>query len=70
MNSKKEERYEAAQILFAAFSYLHPRMQGGRAWSKPMNAEALAGCILHACMARLMGEIRAQGAGVCVGAAA
>lgn len=70
MNLEKQRRYEAAQVLFAAFSYLYPRMEGGHARSQPMNPEALAGCILHACMAKLTIEIRAQAAGSCLAAAA
>jgi hypothetical protein len=36
-------------------------MQGGSlAPAQPMNAEALAGCILHHCMSRVLREIQAQ----------
>jgi hypothetical protein len=63
MNIEKRELYQAAQILSEAFSYLQPRMQGGWPLGQPMNAEALAGCLLHACMAKLMGEIRRQEGG-------
>lgn len=60
MKSDPRDLYEAAQTLFRAFSYLHLRMQNAGPNSEPMNAEALAGCVLHACMARLMAEIRQQ----------
>ena len=51
--------YTATQTLFRAFHYLQPRMQGGSlAPPRPMNSEALAGCILHGCMAQLVGELQ------------
>jgi len=60
MNDAKE-LYSAAEILFQAFHYLQPRMRGGSVSpSQPMNAEALAGCILHGCMARLLRDIQVQ----------
>ncbi len=55
------ELFAATQTLFRAFNYLHPRMEGGSlAPPQPMNAEALAGCILHACMSRLLRELQTQ----------
>jgi hypothetical protein len=55
------ELYTATQLLFRAFHYLHPRMRGGGlAPPEPMNAEALAGCILHGCMSRVVREIQSQ----------
>ncbi len=54
--------YDATRILFRAFHYLRPRMKGGDlAPPAPMNGEALAGCILHACMSRLVRELQQQG---------
>jgi hypothetical protein len=36
-------------------------MRGGAlAPPRPMNAEALAGCILHGCMSRLVRELQEQ----------
>jgi hypothetical protein len=61
MRNDPQQLYLAAQTLFRAFCYLHPRMQGN-AQAEPVNSETLAGCILHACMAALMGEIRQRGA--------
>ncbi|HKD85070.1 MAG TPA: hypothetical protein VKB58_10005 [Terriglobales bacterium] len=56
-----QELYDATQLLFRAFNYLQPRMMGGNlAPPQPMNAEALAGCILHGCMSRLVREIQVQ----------
>ena len=56
-----QELYAATQVLFRAFNYLHPRMRGGGlAPPQPMNSEALAGCILHGCMSRLVREIQRQ----------
>jgi hypothetical protein len=53
--------YRATQSLFRAFHYLHPRMEGGSlAPHQAMNGEALAGCILHSCMAQLVGELQRQ----------
>jgi hypothetical protein len=53
--------YRATQSLFRAFHYLQPRMEGGAlAPPQPMNGEALAGCILHGCMAQLVRELRLQ----------
>jgi len=60
MKTDLYETYQAAQTLIRAFSYLQPRMQGGGPQAQPMNAEALAGCVLHGCLARLLGEIRRQ----------
>jgi len=55
------ELYAATQTLFRAFHYLQPRMCGGSlSPARPMNAEALAGCILHGCMSRLLREIQAR----------
>jgi hypothetical protein len=60
MNSA-EELYKATQTIFRAFNYLSPRMKGGGlSPPQPMNPEALAGCILHGCMARLVREIQAR----------
>ena len=51
--------YVATQTLFRAFHYLQPRMEGGSlAPPQPMNSEALAGCILHGCMAQLVRELQ------------
>ena len=51
--------YDATRILFRAFHYLKPRMKGGDlAPPAPMNGEALAGCILHSCMSRLVREMK------------
>ena len=51
--------YRATQSLFRAFHYLQPRMEGGTvAPPRPMNGEALAGRILHGCMAQLVRELR------------
>jgi hypothetical protein len=58
MKTDIRQLYLAEQTLFRAFCYLHPRMEDAGSVSVPMNAEALAGCVLHACMAKLMGEIR------------
>ena len=56
------ELYDATRILFRAFHYLKPRMRGGDLTPPaPMNGEALAGCILHACMARLVRELQQRG---------
>ncbi len=56
-----KDLFVATQILFEAFHYLQPRMKGGSlAPPQPMNPEALAGCILHGCMARVLREIQAQ----------
>ena len=61
MKTNKQELYRAMQTLFRAFHYLQPRMHaGGLAPPKPMNGEALAGCILHACMSRLVRELKQQ----------
>ena len=50
---------EAIYTLFRAFDYLQPRMKGGGiAPPMPMNAEALAGSILHNCMAKVLREIQ------------
>jgi hypothetical protein len=56
------ELYDATRTLFRAFHYLKPRMKGGDlAPPAPMNPEALAGCILHDCMARLVRELQQRG---------
>ena len=61
MSRRIQEVHQAAHTLFQAFVYLEPRMQGGTLVSpQPMNAEALAGCILHGCLARLVGELMEQ----------
>ena len=61
MRSNARKLYEATQILFRAFHYLYPRMRGGAlAPPEPMNPEALAGCILHGCMSRVVREIQVQ----------
>ena len=61
MISNPRELYEATQTLFRAFHYLLPRMKGGGlAPPQPMNSEALAGCILHGCMSRVVREIQAH----------
>ena len=70
MRTDLPELYQAAQSLFRAFTYLQPRMQSAGAQEQPMNAETLAGCVLHACMAKLMGEIRQRTAGPGIGLAA
>ncbi|MFI5116458.1 MAG: hypothetical protein ACHP8B_07130 [Terriglobales bacterium] len=63
MMTDKRELYRATETLFRAFHYLQPRMRGGAlAPPKPMNAEALAGCILHGCMSRLVRELQEQAA--------
>ena len=53
------DRYHAAQTLFRAFCYLHGRMTPQHSKTHP-NPEFLAGCVLHACLAQLLGEIRQQ----------
>lgn len=54
-----QELYDATQTLFRAFNYLQPRMKGGSlSPPRPMNDEALAGCILHGCMSQLVREIQ------------
>ncbi len=70
MKNDLREMYEAAQTLFRAFCYLQPRMTSAGKQAQPMNAETLAGCVLHACMAKLMGDIRQRTAGSCIGLAA
>jgi hypothetical protein len=61
MTNSTQELYRATQTLFRAFHYLQGRMRGGGvAPPIPMNAEALAGCILHGCMSRLVREIHEQ----------
>jgi hypothetical protein len=61
MLTDKPELYRATETLFRAFHYLQPRMRGGAlAPPLPMNAEALAGCILHGCMSRLVRELQQQ----------
>jgi hypothetical protein len=61
MTSNPRKLYEATQTLFRAFHYLLPRMKGGGlALPQPMNPEALAGCILHGCMSRVVREIQAH----------
>ncbi len=57
----KRKLYRATETLFRAFHYLQPRMRGGAlAPPQAMNAEALAGCILHCCMSRLVRELQEQ----------
>ena len=59
MTTNTLKLYRATQTLFRAFHYLQPRMSGGTlAPPQPMNAEALAGCILHGCMSRVVRELR------------
>jgi hypothetical protein len=61
MTTDKQQLYTATETLFRAFHYLQPRMRGGAlAPPQPMNAEALAGCILHGCMSRLLRELQEQ----------
>jgi hypothetical protein len=61
MNTDKQKLYQATEMLFRAFHYLRPRMRGGDLDpAQPMNAEALAGCILHGCMSRLVRELQQQ----------
>ncbi len=61
MTTDKRELYRATETLFRAFHYLQPRMRGGElAPPRPMNGEALAGCILHSCMSRLVRELQEQ----------
>ena len=60
MNDLKE-LYETVRFLLRAFEYLQPRMEGGAlAPPQPMNAEALAGCIIHGCMSRVVREMQKQ----------
>ena len=55
------ELYEAVRFLLRAFEYLQPRMEGGALVPpQPMNAEALAGCIIHGCMSRVVREMQSQ----------
>jgi hypothetical protein len=55
-----KELLTATQILFEAFNYLQPRMRGGSlSPPQPMNPEALAGCILHHCIGRVLRDIQA-----------
>ena len=59
MMTDKRQLYRATETLFRAFHYLQPRMFGGGvAPPMPMNAEALAGCILHGCMSRLVRQLQ------------
>ena len=61
MMTDKRQLYRATETLFRAFRYLQPRMRGGAlAPPRPMNGEALAGCILHGCMSRLVRELQEQ----------
>jgi hypothetical protein len=61
MMTDKRQLYRATETLFRAFRYLQPRMRGGDlAPPQPMNAEGLAGCILHGCMSRLVRELQKQ----------
>ncbi len=61
MTTDKRKLYRATETLFRAFHYLQPRMRGGDlAPPQPMNGEALAGCILHSCMSRLVRELQEQ----------
>lgn len=70
MKTDLRKIYRAAQILFRAFSYLQPRMESAGNEAQPMNDETLAGCVLHACMAKLVGEIRQRRAESRMGMAA
>ena len=55
------ELYAATRTLFRAFHYLQPRMRGGSfSPYQPMNGEALAGCVLHNCMSRVLRELQEQ----------
>ena len=64
MKPNAQELYEATKVLMEAFQYLEGRMKGGQlAPPVPMNAEALAGCILHQCMARVVREMRQRPSG-------
>ena len=59
MMTDKQQLYRATETLFRAFHYLQPRMCGGGVvLPRPMNAEALAGCILHGCMSLLVRELQ------------
>lgn len=59
MKADKQKLYQATETLFRAFHHLQPRMRGGAlAPPAPMNAEALAGCILHCCMSQLVRELQ------------
>jgi hypothetical protein len=61
MTNDTQDLYQATKKLFRAFHYLQGRMRGGGvAPPMPMNAEALAGCILHGCMSRLVREMQEQ----------
>jgi hypothetical protein len=61
MVTDKQELCRATETLFHAFHYLQPRMRGGAvALPQPMNPEALAGCILHGRMSRLIRELQEQ----------
>lgn len=64
-----KEHYEAMKTLFRAFHYLQPRMRGGSlSPPQPMNPEALAGCILHNCMSRVVRDLQTQRARAAQGA--
>jgi hypothetical protein len=63
MKSDLRELYQATQTLFEAFHYLQPRMQRELSADEPLNPETLAGCVLHACMTKVMGEIRRRTSG-------
>ena len=64
MKNNAQELYQATRTLLRAFQYLEGRMEGGQlAPPAPMNAEALAGCILHQCMARVVREMRERPSG-------
>jgi hypothetical protein len=53
--------YAATQTLFRAFTHLQPRMRGGSITPpRPMNPEALAGCVLHSCIAQLLRDMQAR----------
>ena len=55
------ELYDAVKFLLRAFEYLQPRMEGGALVPpQPMNPEALAGCIIHGCMSRVVREMQNQ----------
>jgi len=56
-----QELYAATRMLLSAFHYLQPRMRGGSlSPPQPMNAEGLAGCILHQCMSRVVRDLQTR----------
>ena len=61
MTNHTIQLYQATRTLFRAFHHLQGRMKGGTlAPPQPLNAEGLAGCILHGCMAKLVRELQQQ----------